>query len=382
MTKYFVLLGDYFRGVLKTIITSTLVGTLKQPSKFYKMEKFVFLTNENSNKGYSTTVKALAAVVTNPVILDAEYLGNVEIPADAIVVSAGNMGYDLFKTYGRGQEFILATDRYGCEELDVLNAAKITIIAPQCELDQYAAATAREVSYVAADLVACPERIVLEERVNFFKENNPEVAAAIANAEPEAFFFFGGRVSAPTPENPDNWKENTVEQFEAIADELMNEAIGDNFYVIFHGFRSRTRGDKSNDFGPQNAAINMMSSRREEGQTVLVLATTEEGPTLIVLNDEGETRLPVKNDNACGYYAAIASAVKGNSDVAFTAEQMNFTNEFLTLGGDWRNVQPVGTDYGWKLTVPANEATHESVFNMLRKGKTPLTQVDAFKMLL
>ncbi len=345
------------------------------------MNKFIFLTDFQSNRGYSEQVNAMAKTVNNSIVIDAVDLPDVQIPRDAIVVSAGHMGYRLYKEYCHGQALILATDRYSHEDLDALHIDDITIIAPQCELNKYTANNDVLLSLVAADLVACPDRSALEERVKFFHENNPDAAKAIAAAAPELFFFFGGRVSAPIASNPNRWLENSVELFELTAKSIMYAAGGDNLYVVFHGLRSRTRSDKSNDFAPQDAAIATMASMREAGQTVIVLATTANGSEIIVINDEGETRLSVKNDGACGYYAALSQAVASRAAIMFTSEQMNLTNEALTLGADWRNITPFGSEDGWELTVPANEETHESVFRLLSEGETPLTQVEAFRQL-
>lgn len=343
---------------------------------------YVFLTNEQSNKGYSSSVKAMADSVHNPIIIDAAELSAAEIPAGATLVSAGNMGFELLRHYA-GYPVILATDRYGFENLDVLDTPELTVIAPQCELDKYAAGTKRSLRLVAADLVAAPSVDVLRGfAYNFITGNDDRVVDALFETRPEYYFFFGGRVAAPTAENPNAWKENTVAQFEETAEKLMLDAHGRNVFCAFHGLRSRTRGDKSNDFAPQMAAIDKMSHMREEYQSVLVLAVTENGPTLIVMNDEGTQAYPVKNDNAGGYYAAIRQAVKTDARMVFTAEQMNFVNEALTMGADWRRIRPFGTKDGWMLTVPANEATHDNVFAGLKEGKTPMTQVQAFRELI
>lgn len=344
---------------------------------------YVFLTNEQSNKGYSSSVKAMANAVHNPMIIDAAELADTEIPSDAVLVSAGNMGFELLQNRGAGHQMVLATDRYGFENLDALDTPELTVIAPQCELDKYAAGTKRSLRLVAADLVAAPSAQVLKEYAyNFITGNDDRVTDALFELRPEYYFFFGGRVAAPTAENPDAWKENTVDQFEETAEKLMHEARGRNVFCAFHGLRSRTRSDKSNDFAPQQAAIDKMSSMRGELQSVLVLAVTEDGPTLIVMNDEGTQAYPVKNNNAGGYYAAISLAIKSDARMVFTAEQMNFVNEALTMGADWRRIRPFGTEDGWLLTVPANEATHDNVFAMLKKGHTPMTQAQAFRGLI
>lgn len=343
---------------------------------------YVFVTNEQANKGYSSSVKAMADSVHNPMIVDAADFSAAELPAEATLVSAGNMGYELL-LHCAGHPMILATDRYGYEDLDALDTPELTVIAPQCELGRYAAVTKRSLRLVAADLVAAPSADVLKGYAyNFITDNEDKVADALFEAHPEYFFFFGGRVAAPTAEDPNAWKENSVVQFEETAEKLMLDAHGRNVFCVFHGLRSRTRGDKSNDFAPQQAAIDKMSRMRNEFQSVLVLAVTEDGPTLIVMNDEGMQAYPVKNNNAGGYYAAIRLAVKTDARMVFTAEQMNFVNEALTLGAYWRRIRPFGTEDGWLLTVPANEATHDNVFAMLKRGETPMTQVQAFRNLV
>lgn len=345
------------------------------------MRTYIFLTNEAANKGYTTSVKALAATVQNPAIIDAVDLDSANISKDAVLVSAGNMGYELLKKYGTGHEMVFATDRYGFEDLNALNASRLTVIAPSCELAKYAKQTVTA-TYVKADLVACPTAKIMKEYAgHFISDNDPFVSNTIFEVKPSYYFFFGGRVSAPTADNPDNWKENSVEQFETMAQGIMEDAKGENLFFVFHGLRSRTRGNKTNDFAPQNAALDVMRRHRQKGQTVLVIATTEDGPAFIVMNDGEEKSVLINNANAGGYYMALWYAAQTSAFVGFTAEQMNLTNEAMTIGVDWKLLKPFGSTDGWNLTVEANEATHKEVFNLLEKGKTPMTQVEAFELL-
>ena len=343
--------------------------------------KYIFLTNEAANKGYSTSVKALAATEPTPVIIDAERLNGTVLPQGATLVSAGSMGFELLKRYGAEHPMVLATDRYGFENLAELRTDCLTLIAPQCELDKYrAAGVVDKAVLVAADLVAAPSMETMHGYAcNFFAQN--DLNPAMFEFEwcvPEFFFFFGGRVAAPTKKNPDFWKENTVDQFERTAELLMEDASGFDAMVVFHGFRSRTRADRSNDFAPQEAAIAKIGELRRRRQKVLILATCEEGPTLIAIDNEGERRYRIENPNAGAYYAAIEMAVRADAPMEFTAEQMNFTGEALTLGADWTNLIPVGSEEGWDLVVEANEQTHDNVFGLLEEGRKPLTQVEAF----
>lgn len=342
---------------------------------------YYFLTNEESNKGYSSSVRAMAACCPHDTVIDAKDIKN--LPKDAVLVSAGNMGYELLKKYGNGQEMILATDRYSGEDLDALNCHLLTIIAPQCELDKYKAATRRHLVLVSADMVAAPTKSQMEEWCHDFIDNNTkEVFDSIFENRPEYYFFFGGRVADYT--QPTGWKENTVEQFEDTAEHLMLEADGRNTFVVFHGLRSRTRGDKSNDFAPQNAAIAKLREMRADGQVVLVLGYMENGPSLLVIKDGEEVLYPINNANAGGYYLAIHMAVKSGGKMVFTAEQMNFMNEALTMGSivNWRSIRPFGTADGWLLTVPSNEETHRNVYITLKEQGIPMTQVEAFRKVI
>ena len=348
------------------------------------MSKYVFLTNEATNKGYSTSVKALASMVPNSTIIDAMDMGFGTFDEDITLVSAGRMGFDLLKKYGAGNPMVLATDRYGYENLQDLRCSRLTIIAPQWVLDKYRiAGVVSNVVLLPADLVAAPDVEVMRNYAADFAQNNiTAVCNAILGCFPALYFFFGGRVADPTESAPYHWKENTVEQFLTMADFAMRKAAGRDIYVVFHGLRSRTRGDKSDDFGPQNAAIDVLRCRRIPNQTVLVLATTEQGPTFIIMDEMGEEHIEVNNDHACGYYMALFVAANGDVDVMFTGEQMNLVSEALALGIDWRHLVPVCSDDGWNLTVDANEMTHRYVRDMLRRGEIPLTQAQAFASII
>ena len=341
----------------------------------------IFLTNEAENKGYSASVRALAETVEIPIILDAQYIENEKnLLKGMTLVSAGAMGFELFKRYGDGNPMILVTDRYGYECLNALDTTELTVIAPQDAIDKYVKDGAKA-TFIAADLVAAPTKEKMLDYAEDFQNKNilMDVSYEIEWCNPQFFFFFGGRVAAPTRENPQNWKENTASQFEKTAQKLMKDADGLDTMVVFHGLRSRTRGDGSENFGPQNAAINVINEVRKPRQKVVIFAVTQYGPTVIAIDDDGMRSYQVENPNAGAYYAAMQMAVETGAVMEFTAEQMNFTNEALTMGADWRNLIPVGKEDGWKLTVDANEKTHQKVFGMLRDGLKPLTQVEAFK---
>lgn len=344
------------------------------------MAKYVFLTNEAANKGYSTSVKALASMVSNPTIIDAMEMGFSTFDEDVTLVSAGRMGFDLLKKYGIGNPMILATDRYGYENLQDLHCSRLTLIAPQWVLDKYRiAGVVSKVVLLPADLPAAPDiKTMCDYAGDFAQGNNVTVCNTILGCFPSVYFFFGGRVADPTESDPDHWKENTVEQFLTTADLAMTKAAGRDIYVVFHGLRSCTCSDKSNDFGPQNAAIDVLRCRRIPKQTVLVLATTEQGPTFIIMDEMGEGHIKVNNANASGYYMALYVAANNNADVIFTGEQMNLISEARALGINWTKLIPVCSEDGWNLTVDANEMTHRYVRDMLRRGETPLTQAQAF----
>ena len=354
---------------------------------FFIVMMYCYLTNGGSNKGYTTSVKALAATETNPTIIDASELEQGKsIPEESILVSAGNMGFQLFKQYGAGHPMVLATDRYGFEDLSQLQTSKLVIIAPQSELKKYETENLPyEVIRLVADLTAAPAKEIMNDRSRVFFEQNMEqqvgrmaMAELYKGCDPRFFFFFGGRVFAPIEKEPNRWLENSVEQFKRTAETLMEHAKGRDTLVVFHGLRSRTKSNGSDDLAPQESAIAKMSELRVSGQTVVIIATTGLGPTLIALDRDGERRYPIWDKGAGAYYAAIEMAISVGAPMEYTAEQMGFFNEALTLGADWKNIMPIGSEFGWKLCLPANEETHEKVIKELSAGKTPLDQVQAF----
>ena len=369
--------------------------------------KYFGIICESLFKGYSNTVKSLLENIKDKEIID---IGEVDsaIAVKKIIdhqkntnehveiVSAGDLGLRFWEEFSLTVdakvsnyfEYNLATDKfYDMDETyvskfsDVSNLKNINIYAPEETVNEYIKkysdkGFAFSKSYIS-DLVSSPSKENIEVRAKDFAMLNPVAAELISTAlsDDGKALFMGGRVSLPDG----SFKENTKEIFAKAGADFVKD--GKNGVVVFHGLRSFTKGDGSNDFAPVEAFYDSINSGLAENQTVVVLTkkATNDGKRkslmkiwqkdngIIFVNDYdlNDSKLP-----AVDYYFLLNEVVKNNLDLTATVEQMNFVPEALELGADRNKFKP----YKWELSVPSNHA----VYQKIESGKDVRTQKQAF----
>ena len=349
--------------------------------------KYFGIVDEASFKGYSNTVKSLLEDVENKEILDLS-LGNVEekILAEAMntkvsVLAAADMGLKFFEKIAKNKEsekninFILSSDKF--YDIDLKNVKSLNIIAPEEAIKEYKEKNKNTIiNGYDADLVASPKKEDMERRAEDFVKLNPiiSVISDILSVNAKAFFM-GGRVSLPDG----SFKENTEEIFAKAATDFVKD--GKNGVVVFHGLRSFTKGDKSNDFAPVNAFYNTVKNGMIDEQIIVMLTKeeTEDGKRKSIAKVfQKENGTVYVNDYnltdsqypAADYYFLLNEAVKRGLDLTATVEQMNFIPEALELGADKTKLKP----YNWELSVSSNHMTYQKLFD----GKDVKTQKQVF----
>ncbi len=350
--------------------------------------KYIGVVNEKEYKGYSSTVKALLENVKNKEIID---IGETSIE-EAIkkiseekylvnVVSAADMGIKFFNELGKLKKknisYVLSSDKFYDIELKNLN--DLTVIAPEEAIEKYRVKNNKvSISGYNADLVASPTKEEMYKRANDFIAKNPVVDDFVFSALDLGgkVFFMGGRVSLPDG----SFKENSTRVFSEAG--RMFAEDGRNGVVVFHGLRSFTKGDKSNDFAPVEAFYDSVKRNMKDSQNIILITKR--------LDDDGNRISTLKtlrkfdgiifsnnydiNDSEFGaadYYYLLTEAVRRKLDLTVTIEQMNFVPEALELGANREKLCP----YKWELRVPSNEATYQKVFD----GKNVRTQKQAFE---
>ena len=339
-------------------------------------------------KGYSSTVKSLLAGVPCADIMDlsskdAENRVFTEAMASKItLVSAGDMGLRFFDKISKNKnvlkniDFILSSDKFYDVKLE--NLENFTVIAPEDAVREYKQRYGDvKVKGLYADLVASPTKNkMLESAEEFKKENSLESSeiSIILSGNGKAFFV-GGRVSLPDG----SFKENTEEIFAKAGADFVED--GKNGVVVFHGLRSFTKGDKTNDFAPVNAFYNAVKENLNENQIVAFLTKKldEKGNRVPYLNtvmkrENGiismERKMKDVKSPAAEYYFLLSEVVKRNLELKATIEQMNFIPEALELGADMKKFKP----YIWDLCVESNVDVYRKVLN----GRNLKTQKQVF----
>ena len=353
--------------------------------------KYFGIIDETSFKGYSNTVKSLLEDVKDKEIIDIALDNAVEkISAEAkskkvSVVGAADMGLKFFEQISENKEiarninFVLSSDKF--YNVDLKNVKSLNVVAPEEAIKEYKDKNKDvKINGYNADLVASPKKDDMEERAKDFKNLNPiaEIASNVLSGDTKAFFM-GGRVSLPDG----SFRENTPEIFAKAGNDFVKD--GKNGVVVFHGLRSFTKGDKSNDFAPVNAFYDAVKNGMIDEQTVVMFTKeeTEDGKRksvakvfqkengTVYINDYNltDSKYP-----AADYYFLLNEAVKKGLDLTATVEQMNFIPEALELGADRTKLNP----YKWELSVPSNHAVYQKLFD----GKDVKTQKQAFEKLL
>lgn len=346
--------------------------------------KYFGIIDEASFKGYSNTVKSLLEDVENKEILDLS-LGDVEekILAESMntkvfVLAAADMGLRFFEKIAENKKninFVLSSDKF--YDIDLKNVKSLSVIAPEEAVKEYKEKNQSvAIDGYNADLVASPKKEDMEKRAEDFVKLNPIISmiSDILSVNAKTFFM-GGRVSLPDG----SFKENTEEIFAKAGADFVKD--GKNGVVVFHGLRSFTKGDKSNDFAPVNAFYNTVKNGMIDEQTIVMLTKeeTEDGKrksiAKVFQKENGTVRIDDYNltDSqypAADYYFLLNEAVKRGLDLTATVEQMNFIPEALELGADRNKLEP----YKWELSVPSNHMTYQKLFD----GKDVKTQKQVF----
>ena len=369
--------------------------------------KYFGIICESLFKGYSNTVKSLLENVKDKEIIDIgevdsaiavkkiiEYQKNTNEHIE--IVSAGDIGLRFWEEFsltvdnkhGNYFEFNIATDRfydiddtYASKFLKNSSIKKINLFAPEEAVDEYIKKYSDKglsfpKSYVS-DLVASPSKKDMIERATNFAILNP-ITENISNilSKDAKVFFMGGRVSL----SDGTFKENTPEIFAKAGTDFVKD--GKNGVVVFHGLRSFTKSDKSNDFAPIEAFYEAVKKDIKENQKIIMLTKdlTDDGKRKSVIKIwQKENGIIFINDynlkeskyGAADYYFLLTEAVKRGLDLTATVEQMNFIPEALELGADRNKFKP----YMWELSVPSNHA----VYKKLADGKDVKTQKQQFE---
>ena len=354
--------------------------------------KYIGITDESSFKGYSNTVKSFLWEMDDAKVLDLssekfeEKIVSAVKEGNLTLLTSGNIAGEFFKKFVNKEcdfsnvNFMFLTDRFYDMNFPIFK--EISLIAPEDVSFQYKNVNPKHSikSYVA-DLVTPPSKFEIDRQVVDFMGCNPFVSGMVSlilGGNGKAFFV-GGRVAL----EDGSFKENTEEIFAKAGKDFVRD--GRNGVVIFHGLRSFTKGDKTNDFAPVNAFYNAVRSSLQENQIVAFISkildkkgnrlpyffiTMRDGKDVVTMNYD----MSVSKYPAGDYYFLLNEVVKRGLDLTATVEQMNFISEALELGADKEKLKP----YLWDLSVESNL----DVYRKLKRGDILKNQKQVFNNLM
>ena len=354
------------------------------------------ITNQTSNLGYSNSIKSLAEENKNGKVLNfdlgnfdksvfEEELSKASKTSQTLLLTSAAFDTaflnDISKKFPN-TKIVLTSDKF--YDNDLSNISKISLVMPEKAINKYKEKFPNtNITGYNAELVASPSKEDMENRANDFKKLNPTVAEEIETTltnNKTNVFFVGGRVSLPDG----GFKENTPEIFTDIAKNIVKS--GNPTIVTFHGLRSFTKGDNSNDFAPYLAFEETIKNYLQPKQKVIILTkeakSNNQRKSVAKVFEKNQTSYFSINESKFGaaeYYFLLNEVVKNKFILRATVEQMNFIPEALTLGADVGKFIPCI----WDLHVQSNLDTYGSLFeNYFKTGEPLLTQSQAFKKLL
>ncbi|MDR1694880.1 MAG: hypothetical protein LBR70_06820 [Lactobacillaceae bacterium] len=371
-------------------------------------KKYNIAVTSSKNLGYTNSAKALAGVHEQFIEFDAmiddetkQESHNKKL-AEALktklsednsskinLISAGKFGVDFYNDViladdelknfylNNRIEFVWSSDRYYDVDLSGFSNG-MAIIMPESEIAKYKEQIGKlPIDTIGVDLVAAADGASMDASAEQFAESNIKAAEVISGFDYKVAEFLGGRVQLPDG----GWKENTLEVFAQEAKELLERAAGGNIVVGTHGLRTFTNGDKSNDFGAYNAFVETLVDGLAEGQKVMLITKDlREDSRVSVLQTLSKADGEIVSDKydledkGSSYNFLLRDAANKNAKARVTGEQMNFPTEFLSVGGDSRNIEPAM----WDLTVPSNVEAYEKIDKKTKAGEKLITAQDAY----
>ena len=379
--------------------------------------KVFTVANDDMNKGYSGTVKALARMYdtsyseeTNHLKYGTadetceqekfdEFINNIKKQAGAgekvCVLFAG--GSKLHEKIKKVQEelgdvsdkvkFVLDTERFNKED-DFSELKNLTIITQETEATSgFKGINLGDSKVYSVDIAACSDGKKMEKEAESFKRQNPGVCEFIGNLDTKQFFYLGGR--GPGFFDNTDLKEgeqndggviiDTGKNFKQFAD-ACTETIKQNqentatrtsepIVIFTHGLRTFTDKNGVNRFGPVDDMYKYLQTKLKSDQVAYIFAQKgvdeekKRTPVLVTLTKTGRVEQEITGNP---YSWSLMMAKQKGINVIATCEQQNFPADAMAVGIEPEKI----SDIDWDFKKPM----HHELYKKIQSGKMKSAQ--------
>ena len=364
--------------------------------------KVYTVANDEENKGYTTTVKALAGTIDGNYDNTTQHLKStkqgdsfedtelktfVDNVSSSIangekvcILFAGGKGWNqrinTIQSQFKGQKVKYAFNTERIDEDENFNGIEnLDVITQETEEKVNSViGTGKNITTHVVDIYAHVNCKNMQSNAETFKKDNAdkyEQLQGIVKNTP-CLFYLGGR-----GESFEGNKEFNTGSFKHFAQESLNELNGQGNLVVFtHGLRTFTDINRNNMFEPVNAMYQYIQENLQEGQKAYIFSQNEiEGnkrtPILKEITKEGINDIEIKGNP---YNWSLIQAQQNGQSVYATQEQQNFPIETIKANIDGDKIHGIS----WSL----QKSGHENSYKAIQGKKNPVLSAQIFTSIL
>lgn len=350
--------------------------------------KVYTVANDEKNKGYTATVKALAGAVDGNYDNTTQHLkstkqgdsfedtelktfvDNVSVSIangeKVCILFAGGDGWNerinTIQSQFKGQKVKYAFNTERIDEGENFNGIEnLDVITQETEEKVNSViGTGKNITTHVVDIAAYADANKIQnDAQNFEQANTPQTINTIKEIikDTPCLFYLGGRGLGFAGN-----KEFNTETFKHFAQESLKELNGQGNLVVFtHGLRTFTDINSNNMFEPVNTMYQYIQENLQEGQKAYIFSQNEkEGnkrtPILKEITKEGINDIEIKGNP---YNWSLIQAQQNGQSVYATQEQQNFPIEALSAGIKNTNIKGIK----WALQADIHEDLYKDVIN-------------------
>ena len=364
--------------------------------------KVYTVANDEKNKGYTTTVKALAGTIDGNYDNTTQHLKStkqgdsfedtelktfVDNVSSSIangekvcILFAGGDGWNqrinTIQSQFKGQKVKYAFNTERIDEGENFNGIEnLDVITQETEEKVNSViGTGKNITTHVVDIAAYADANKIQnDAQNFEQANTPQTINTIKEIikDTPCLFYLGGRGSGFAGN-----KEFNTEAFKHFAQESLKELNGQGNLVVFtHGLRTFTDIDGNNMFEPVNNMYQYIQENLQEGQKAYIFSQNEkEGnkrtPILKEITKEGINDIEIKGNP---YNWSLIQAQQNGQSVYATQEQQNFPIEARKAGISGEKINGIA----WSLQA----GIHQDLYKAIQGKKDPITSEKTFKIM-
>lgn len=381
--------------------------------------KVFTVANDDMNKGYSGTVKALARMYGEDYSEGTdhlkygtadetceqkkfdEFISNIKKQAGAgekvcVLFAGGSKLKDKIKKVqdALGDDvsdkvkFVLDTERFN-EEDDFSELKNLTIITQETRATAGSKGINLGTSELhSVDIAACSDGKKMEKEAESFEEQNSKICRIIGNSGTKQFFYLGGRgpgffdnadlkegeqndggVIIDTSKNFKQFADACTETIKQNQENTATRTSPEPIVIFTHGLRTFTDKNGVNKFGPVDDMYEYLQTKLKSDQVAYIFAQKgvdeekKRTPVLVTLTKTGKVEQEITGNP---YSWSLMTARQKGINVTATCEQQNFPADAMAVGIEPKKI----SDIDWQFKKPM----HHKLYEKIQDGKMKSAQ--------